>query len=110
MYVGLVAVFMGPYTLCCFFTGHLIDHWGTRIILPLFLGTMPLATCLPELADNFGAIGLCRLVLGAAEAGIVPAVMVTIVMGFPSVTLRGGHPLVELSFTPHAEAVPGAGG
>ncbi len=110
MYVGLVAVFMGPYTLCCFFTGHIIDHWGTRIILPLFLGTMPLATCLPGLADNFGAIGLCHLVLGTAEAGIVPAVMVTIVMGFPSVTLAAGILWWSFRLPLTAEAVPGAGG
>jgi ACS family hexuronate transporter-like MFS transporter len=74
---------MVPYTLCYLVTGRLIDRWGTRLMMPLFLGAMSVATVLTGLAGNLWTMGACRFVLGAAEAGIVPAVLVTIVTWFP---------------------------
>ena len=76
-YSWLVTAFMVPYTLCYLVTGQMIDRWGTRLM-------MPLATLLTGLADNLWSIGACRFILGAAEAGIVPAVLVTIITWFPS--------------------------
>ena len=82
-YSWLVTAFMVPYTLCLFVTGYLIDRWGTRLMMPLFLGAMSLATVFTGLADNLVAFGASRFLLGAAEAGIVPAVLVAIVTWFP---------------------------
>lgn len=82
-YSWLVSAFMVPYTLGYLVTGHLIDRWGTRLMMPLFLGTMSLATLLTGVAENLWAQGACRFVLGAAEAGIMPAIMVAIVTWFP---------------------------
>lgn len=82
-YSWLVGAFMVPYTLCYLVTGQLIDRWGTRVMMPLFLGVMSVATVLTGLANNLWTIGACRFLLGAAEAGIVPAVLVAIVTWFP---------------------------
>ena len=82
-YSWLVTAFMVPYTLCYLVTGQLIDRWGTRLMMPLFLGAMSFATVLTGLADNLWSLGASRVILGAAEAGIVPAVLVAIVTWFP---------------------------
>jgi ACS family hexuronate transporter-like MFS transporter len=82
-YSWLVTAFMLPYTLCYFFTGYLIDRWGTRVMMPLFLGAMSLASVLSGLADSITLFGASRFLLGAAEAGIVPAVLVALVTWFP---------------------------
>ncbi|MDI1249640.1 MAG: MFS transporter [Lacunisphaera sp.] len=87
-YSWLVTAFMVPYTLCYLVTGQLIDRWGTRLMMPLFLGVMSVATMLTGLAGNLWTMAACRFVLGAAEAGIVPAVLVAIVTWFPR-DLRG---------------------
>jgi ACS family hexuronate transporter-like MFS transporter len=82
-YSWLVTAFMVPYTFCYLVTGQLIDRWGTRVMMPVFLGIMSVATMLTGLAGNLWTMGACRFVLGAAEAGIVPAVLVAIVTWFP---------------------------
>ncbi|MDI1335746.1 MAG: MFS transporter [Lacunisphaera sp.] len=82
-YSWLVTAFMVPYTLCYIVTGYLIDRWGTRLMMPLFLGAMSLATLISGMADNLVVFGASRFLLGAAEAGIVPAVLVAIVTWFP---------------------------
>lgn len=82
-YSWLVTAFMVPYTLCYLVTGQMIDRWGTRLMMPLFLGAMSVATLLSGLASSLWSFGTCRFILGAAEAGIVPAVLVAIVTWFP---------------------------
>lgn len=82
-YGRLVAAFMVPYTLFYLVTGRWIDRWGTRIMMPLFLGGMSVATLGSGLADGTLELGFWRAMLGVAEAGIVPAVLVTIVQWFP---------------------------
>ncbi|MEY4940242.1 MAG: hypothetical protein RIQ93_1977 [Verrucomicrobiota bacterium] len=87
-YGWLVAAFMTPYTLCYLISGRLIDRWGTRTMMPLFLLGMSLATVAGGLAQGFWSLGASRVVLGLAEAGIIPAVMVAIVTWFPA-DMRG---------------------
>lgn len=82
-YSWLVTAFMVPYTLSYLVTGQMIDRWGTRRMMPLFLGVMSIATLLCGMSTNLWTLGICRFVLGAAEAGIVPAVLVSIVTWFP---------------------------
>ena len=82
-YSWLVAAFMVPYTACYFVTGRLIDRHGTRVMMPVFIGAMSLATLLSGFAQNLGQMAACRFLLGMAEAGIVPAVLVAIVAWFP---------------------------
>lgn len=87
-YGQLVALYMVPYTLCYLITGRLIDRWGTKIMMPVFIGGMSLATVGTGLADNFWGFGASRFILGMAEAGIIPAVIVAIVKWFPA-DMRG---------------------
>ena len=65
-YSWLVTAFMVPYTFCYLVTGQLIDRWGTRVMMPVFLGIMSVATMLTGLAGNLWTMGACRFVLGAA--------------------------------------------
>jgi ACS family hexuronate transporter-like MFS transporter len=82
-YGRLVAAFMVPYTLFYLVVGRWIDRWGTRLMMPIFLGAMSLATLGSGLAGGTVEMGFWRALLGAAEAGIVPSVMVAIVQWFP---------------------------
>ena len=83
-YGSLVIVFMLFYTTCFFFSGRLIDRWGTRVMMPLFIGAMSLATLLSGLARSLGEMGACRALLGVAEAGVMPAIMVAIFQWVPA--------------------------
>ena len=87
-YGWLVAAYMIPYTIFYLISGRLIDRWGTRIMMPIFLAGMAVATVGSGLAVGLWSFGATRVLLGVAEAGIIPAVMVAIVAWFP-VNLRG---------------------
>lgn len=87
-YSWLVSGFMGTYTLCYLFSGLVIDRWGTRRTMPVFIGLMSAATIACGLAGRWTSMLAFRMVLGVAEAGVVPAVLVAIVAWFP-VSRRG---------------------
>jgi ACS family hexuronate transporter-like MFS transporter len=82
-YGQLVAAFMVPYTLFYLIVGRWIDRWGTRVMMPVFLVFMSIATLGSGLANGATEMGFWRALLGAAEAGIVPSVMVAIIQWFP---------------------------
>ena len=87
-YGWLVAAYMIPYTIFYLISGRLIDRWGTRLMMPIFLAGMAVATVGSGLAVGLWSFGATRVLLGVAEAGIIPAVMVAIVAWFP-VNQRG---------------------
>jgi len=82
-YGWLVTVFMACYTVCYLFTGRWIDRWGTRRAMPVFVGLMSIATILSGVARNLGEMGAFRALLGLAEAGVMPAIMVAVFSWFP---------------------------
>jgi ACS family hexuronate transporter-like MFS transporter len=82
-YAWLVTMFMGCYTLCYLFTGRFIDRWGTRVMMPFFLCVMSLATIGCGLATDLRSMGLLRGLLGFGQAGIMPAILVTVFRWFP---------------------------
>jgi ACS family hexuronate transporter-like MFS transporter len=82
-YGWLITGFMVPYTVMYLFTGGWIDRWGTRVMSLVFIGTMSAATLLNGLARNFEEMFLCRVLLGAAEAGIIPASILFVYTWFP---------------------------
>lgn len=82
-YGWLITGFMVPYTVMYLFTGGWIDRWGTRVMSLVFIGTMSAATLLNGMARNFEEIFLCRVLLGAAEAGIIPASILFVYTWFP---------------------------
>ncbi|AWI09704.1 MFS transporter [Ereboglobus luteus] len=82
-YGWLTAIFMVPYTIGYFFAGRLIDRFGTRVMMPVFLCTMSAVTLLTASSSQLWQFAACRMALGFAGAGVVPMVMVTIVTWFP---------------------------
>ncbi len=82
-YGWLVTVFMACYTVCYLFTGRWIDRWGTRRVMPVFVGLMSVATILSGVARNLGEMATFRALLGLAEAGVMPAIMVAVFSWFP---------------------------
>lgn len=82
-YGWLITAFMVPYTVMYLFTGGWIDRWGTRTMSLVFIGAMSLATVLTGLSREFTDLFLCRVLLGVAEAGIIPASILFVVLWFP---------------------------
>lgn len=87
-YGWLVSAFMLAYTLGYLLSGRLIDRNGTRRMMPVFVGAMSLSTIICGLASNYSEMVVGRALLGAAEAGVVPAVLVAVFTWFPP-TRRG---------------------
>jgi ACS family hexuronate transporter-like MFS transporter len=82
-YGWLITAFMVPYTVMYLFTGAWIDRWGTRIMSLVFIGVMSLATVLMGFADSFAEMFVARMILGVAEAGIIPCSILFVVTWFP---------------------------
>lgn len=83
-YSLLVTAFMVPYTAMYFFVGGAIDRFGAgRLLLLCTLG-MSAATVLAGTAHGLGQLFASRLLLGLAEAGVVPAITLAIFTWFPS--------------------------
>jgi len=82
-YGWLITAFMVPYTVMYLFTGAWIDRWGTRIMSLVFIGVMSLATVLMGFAKSFETMLAARMLLGVAEAGIIPCSILFVVNWFP---------------------------
>ena len=70
----MVTVFQIPYTLAAPLAGMLIDTLGLRLATSLFIGLWSLAGIATAFAAGPISLAACRAVLGAAEAGGIPAV------------------------------------
>lgn len=82
-YSLLVAAFMLPFTLGFLFAGRIVDRWGTRRTLWLFVTGMSLSTVALGLTRNFTGLLAARVMLGSAAAGVMPAVLVAVTQWFP---------------------------
>lgn len=82
-YGWLVTAFMVPYTVMYLFTGAWLDRWGTRAMSVVFIGAMSLATVATGLSSDFTGMAAGRVLLGVAEAGIIPASILFVVQWFP---------------------------
>jgi len=83
-YSLLVTSFMVPYTVMYLFVGGWIDRIGVKIMLTLGVLGMSAASVIAGLAHGLPQLAASRLVLGVAEAGIVPAITVAIFTWFAS--------------------------
>ena len=79
----LVTAFMVPYALCYVLCGMLVDRIGTRWGLTLFVSVWSGATVMAGLSSSFEELVFWRVVLGAAEAGLLPTTIVALVNWFP---------------------------
>lgn len=82
-YSLLVTAFMIPYAVFYLICGRIVDRWGSRWPLTIFVLIWSGATIMAGLADNFGMMVFWRAVLGAAEAGLLPATIYALVVWFP---------------------------
>ncbi len=82
-YGWLVTTFLLFYTTFYLVTGRWIDRWGTRRTMPFFLASMSVATILCGLGRNLMEMSAYHALLGVAEAGIMPAILVAIFKWFP---------------------------
>lgn len=82
-YSLLVSAFLVPYALFYVICGRLVDRYGSRRTFTAFVIVWSLATILSGLARSFPELLTMRLVLGAAEAGLLPATIHALVRWFP---------------------------
>lgn len=80
----LITAYMVPYTACYLFSGRLIDRWGTRRGASLFLIGMGIATLGCAVARNLPEMVVARGLLGVAESGISPSIVLMMVLWFPA--------------------------
>ncbi|BET68534.1 hypothetical protein ASA1KI_34520 [Opitutales bacterium ASA1] len=83
-YSLLVTAFMVPYTAMYFFVGGWIDRFGAGRLLTICTIGMSAATVIAGTAHGLGQLFVARLLLGVAEAGVVPAITLAIFTWFPS--------------------------
>lgn len=81
-YSLLVTAFMVPYTAMYFFVGGWIDRFGAARMLALCTLGMSVATVVAGTAYGLGQLFVARLLLGVAEAGVVPAITLAIFTWF----------------------------
>jgi len=79
----LLTAYMVPYTVGYLFSGQIIDRWGTRRCATIFLAGMSAATVGCGLARTFPELMAARVLLGLAESGVVPSIMLLITRRYP---------------------------
>lgn len=72
-YSYLVAAFMVPYIIMYVYSGRLVDRWGSRICMSLFVGLWSTATLATGFVKNVWQLAAARVCLGASEPGNFPA-------------------------------------
>jgi len=82
-YSYLVNAFLIPYALFYPICGALVDKFGTRRSLSLFVMVWSAATLACGFATSLQEMIAYRAILGAAEAGLLPASMMALVIWFP---------------------------
>lgn len=82
-YSLLVTAFMVPYAIFYIICGRIVDRWGSRGPLTVFVVIWSLATLGAGLSRSFYELVAWRAVLGAAEAGLLPATIFALVNWFP---------------------------
>jgi ACS family hexuronate transporter-like MFS transporter len=83
-YSLLVTAFMVPYTVMYLFVGGWVDRFGVRVMLVCCGLGMAFASLLAGTTQGLAQLASARFVLGAAEAGVVPAITLAVFTWFPS--------------------------
>lgn len=82
-YSMLVNAFLIPYALFYPICGWLTDKFGTRRTLSAFVIIWSAATLLCGVARSLDEMIVYRAIIGAAEAGLLPASLMALVIWFP---------------------------
>ena len=73
---------MLPYTIMYFFSGVLVDRYGSRLVISALMVLMSIATLVTGLATSLQGLLAGRILLGIAESGIVPALTLAVFTWF----------------------------
>jgi MFS transporter, ACS family, hexuronate transporter len=82
-YSHLVTAFMVPYIIMYIVGGRLVDRWGHRFALTVFLCVWSLACVVCGIAQTVAVLLVGRVLLGLAEPGAFPAMQAAIITWFP---------------------------
>lgn len=89
----LVTAFLAAYAIFFTVCGWLIDRFGSRKMLTIFILIWSTATMLSGIARSFEELLAYRALLGAAEAGLTPATIYALVRWFPKERLATAYGL-----------------
>ena len=87
-YSLLITAFMLPYTIMYFFSGVLVDRYGSRFVITGLMVLMAAATLITGLATSLNGLLAGRVLLGMAESGIVPALTLAVFTWFKAPLYR----------------------
>lgn len=82
-YSWLIGAFMAPYILFYVVSGRLVDRFGTRGSLAVFVGVWSVANVFCGFASSIFMLAAGRALLGAAEPGAFPAIQRVMMTRFP---------------------------
>lgn len=83
-YANVLTAFLIPYTAMYVVSGWLVDRWGTRVSLAVFMAWWSLANALHALARGPWSLGAFRFLLGMGESGNFMAAEKAISEWFPA--------------------------
>lgn len=81
-YSLLITAFMAPYIGMYFFSGVLVDKFGSRLVLTFLMIMMAIATLITGFSHSLTGMLIGRFMLGLAESGVVPALTLAIFTWF----------------------------
>ena len=82
-YASVLNAFLVAYTVALILSGKIVDRFGVRLSLALFVGWWSIANILTGFARSAASLGVCRFLLGLGEAGNFPAAIKTVAEWFP---------------------------
>ena len=68
-YAGILQGFLYAYTIMYLVSGILVDRWGTRLALAVFMAWWSISNMLHSFAHTAGELGAFRILLGIGEPG-----------------------------------------
>lgn len=83
-YADILNIFLLAYTISYLVAGKLADRLGTRISFFIFVGWWSIADMFTALTQGVQSMGICRFLIGLAEAGIWPTASKAVAEWFPA--------------------------
>lgn len=83
-YSNILTGFLAAYTLMYLGSGFLVDRWGTRVSLSVFMTWWSISNMLHALANSTLQLGVFRVLLGAGESGNFMAAVKVVSEWYPA--------------------------
>jgi MFS transporter, ACS family, hexuronate transporter len=83
-YSNILTAFLAAYTLMYLGSGLIVDRWGTRISLSVFMTWWSVSNMLHGLAQSAMHLGVFRVLLGAGESGNFMAAVKVVSEWYPA--------------------------